>query len=128
MADNGDVKYLYANKAGTAEVTVREGSEQGPLIGTVTIVVSEAPCQSITLDSEEYTTYVDDYFSIDYELDPWETTDKVTIESDNPKVLKVEYNEEDETWEYTPLKVGEANVTIKCGNQSATCKVTVEEW
>jgi hypothetical protein len=120
--------YIKANKVGTAEVTVIEGSENGTVIGTVTIAVAEAPCQSITLESQEYTTYVDDYFYIDYELDPWDTTDKVTIESNNPEVLKVEYNEEYQSWTYSPLKVGEANVTIKCGNQSAVCKVVVEEW
>jgi hypothetical protein len=120
--------YLIANKTGTAEVTLREGSEQGTVIGTVTIVVSEAPCQSITVDSDEYTAYVDDYFYISYELDPWDTTDKVTIESDNPDVLKVEFDEEMGDWSYTPLKVGEANITIKCGNQSVVSKVVVEEW
>lgn len=119
--------YLYGNKVGTGVVTVRQGSAQGTVIGNVTVTVAEAPCQSITLDSEEYSTYVGGYFNIYYDLDPWETTDKVTIESDNPDVLKVEYNEE-EDWEYTPLKVGEANITIKCGNQSAVCKVVVEEW
>lgn len=117
---------LYANKTGTAEVTVREGSEQGTEIGTVTIVVAEAPCQGISLDSQEYTAYVDDYFSIYYDLDPWDTTDKVTIESDNPAVLKVEFSQDENDWVYTPLKAGEANITIKCGSQSATCKVVVE--
>lgn len=124
----GDYLYLYGNKTGTAEVTIREGSEDGPVLGTVTIVVAEVPCESITLEYEEYTAYVDGYLYIDYELNPWDTTDKVTIESDNPEVLKVEYDEEYEYWAYTPLKVGEANITIKCGNQSVVCKVTVEEW
>jgi hypothetical protein len=119
--------YLYANKTGKVDVTVREGSEQGKEIGTVTITVAELPCESISAD-EEYTTYVgDEYFNIYYDLEPWDTTDKVTIESDNPDVLKVEYNEEDQYWEYTPVKVGEAKVTIKCGNQSVVCKVIVEE-
>ncbi len=125
--------YIYGNKAGTAEVTVKEGSEQGTVIGTVSIVVAEAPCKAITVDSEEeLSTYIgDEYFEINYELDPWDTTDKVTIESDKPEVLKVVYNEEEERWEYTPLKAGKANITIKCGSQSATVKVVVtkeEEW
>jgi hypothetical protein len=120
--------YLYANKTGTAEVIVKEGSETGTVIGTVTIVVTESPCESITLDSEEYTTYVgDESFSLSYSLEPWETTDKVTIESDKPAVLKVEYNEKEETWVYTPLKAGEVNITIKCGKQSAVAKVVVEK-
>lgn len=127
LVGNGSELYLYANKTGTAEVTVRENSEQGTVIGTVKVTVSDAPCESITVDSE-YTTYVGDYFNIYYELEPWDTTDKVTVESDNTKVLKAEYNEEYEEWEYTPLEVGEANITIKCGDQSVVCKVIVEEW
>lgn len=123
-----DSLYLYANKVGTTEVTVREGSEDGTVIGTVTITVAEAPCVGIEVDSNEYTAYVDDeYFYINYSLNPWNTTDKVSIESDNPDVLKVEYNEAEAYWFYTPLKAGTANITIKCGNQSAVCKVTVEE-
>ncbi|MDF2944796.1 MAG: Ig domain protein group 2 domain protein [Herbinix sp.] len=128
LIENGGDLNLYANKTGTAEVTVTEGSENGTVIGSVTINVIEAPCQSITVDSEEYTTYVDDYFYITYDLDPWDTTDKVTIESDNPKVLKVEYDKDSDSWTYTPLKVGKANITIKCGNQSVVSKVVVEEW
>lgn len=120
--------YLHGNKTGTGEVIIREGSEQGTVIGTVTVVVAEAPCESITLESEEYTAYVGEYFSIYYDLEPWETTDKVTIESDNSKVLKVEYNQEEQSWEYTPLKAGEAKITIRCGNQSVVTKVIVEEW
>lgn len=127
LKQKGSDLYIYANKTGTAEVTVREGTEQGAIIGTVTIVVSEAPCENLYLDSEEYTTSVDDYFYIYYNVEPWDTTDKVSIESDNPDVLKVEYNQENESWDYTPLKVGEANITIKCGNQSVVCKVVVEE-
>ncbi len=125
---NDSTLLLYANKIGTVDVTVKEGSEQGPVIGTVTFVVAEAPCEGITVEPE-FSTYVgDDYFSVYYDLEPWDTTDKVTIESDNSEVLKVEYDQESESWVYTPLKVGEANVTIKAGNQSATTKVIVEEW
>lgn len=118
---------LYANKTGTAEVTVREGSVEGTVIGTVTVVVSEAKCQSITIDEEEYTTYVGDNFSIYYDLEPYETTDKVIIESDNPDILKVEYIPEYEEWIYTPLKVGEVKITIKCGDKTEVCTVIVEE-
>lgn len=128
LRQNGSALYLYANKTGTAEVTVKEGSEKGAVIGTVKITVSEVPCESIIVDSYEYTTYVDGYFNIYFDLEPWDTTDKVTIESDNPDVLKVEYDELYDSWTYQPLKVGEANITIKCGNQSVVCKVEVEEW
>lgn len=120
--------YIYGKKVGTAQVTIREGSEDGALIGTVTINVSEAHCEEIIVDELEYTTYIDDYFDIYYNLEPWDTTDKVTIVSDNPDVLKVEYDEEEDYYSYTPLKAGEANVTITCGDQSVVCKVVVEEW
>jgi len=123
-----DQLYLYANKTGTAEVTVTIGTAQGTAIGSVSVVVTDAPCQSITVDSNTYTAYVnEEYFRISYDLEPYETTDKATIESDNPDVLKVEYNEEEGNWSYSPLKVGEANITIKCGSQSVVCKVVVED-
>lgn len=128
LRQSGSVVYIDANKTGTEEVTVREGSADGTVIGTVNFVVSESPCLGITADSEEYTAYVGEDFSIYYELDPWDTTDKVTIESDNPDVLKVEYSEDEENWVYTAVKTGEANITIKCGDQSITRKVVVEEW
>lgn len=128
LSKDGTNNYLYANKTGTADVIVREGSEQGTVIGTVTIVVTEAPCESITLDSEEFSTYVgDEYFNIYYSVEPGDTTDKVTIKSDKPEVLKVEYNEEEESWVYTPLKAGEANITITCGDKSVVAKVVVEK-
>lgn len=125
---NGNDVSLYGNKTGTAKVSVREESETGALIGTVTITVKENPCEEILLDEKEYTTYVDDYININFDLEPWDTTDKVTITSDNPKVLNVEYDEDEMTWNYTALKAGTANVTIQCGSQSVVCKVTVEEW
>ena len=123
--DSDSDLYFYTNKAGTANITIREGSETGKVIGNVAVSVQEAPCEGIVLDSNEVTAYIGDYFEIFYDLEPWDTTDKVTVESDNPEVLKVEY--EDEYWNCIPVKSGEANVTIKCGNQSAVCKVTVVE-
>ena len=94
---------LFGQVPGTATVTVRKGSETGDVIGTLKVKVYEATCQDIILDSNELTTYVgDEYFYVYYELDPYDTTDKVTFESDNPEVLKVEYTEYD-GWKYTPL-------------------------
>ncbi len=128
LVQDGSNLSIYGNKAGTAQVIVKEESEQGTVIGTATIVVKEVPCESITVDSEEYTTYIgDEYFEIEYELDPWDTTDKVTIESDKPDILKVVYDEEEQSWIYTPLKAGKANITIKCGNQSVVRQVVVTE-
>ncbi len=121
-----DELYLYGNKAGSTEVTIREGGKDGNVIGTVTVTVSEAACEEIILE-EPSTAYVDDYFSLYYDLEPWDTTDTVSIESDNPEVLKVEYDQESEEWVYSPLKAGEVTITIKCGNQSVTTKVIVEE-
>ncbi len=122
-----DGYYLYANKAGTTEVSIREESKEGKLIGTVTFVVAEAPCQGITLEQHEVVTSIDeaDYFYLYYETTPERTTDKVFIESDNPEVLKVEYDEEYQYWIFNFLKVGEANLTYKCGDFSDVCKVTI---
>lgn len=126
LIEEGDSLYLYGNKVGTGELTISE--VDGDVIGTVTVTVAEAPCESITVYSEEYTAYVDETFNLDYYLEPWNTTDKVTMESDNANVVKVEYNLDEESWECTALKEGEANITIKCGNQSVVYKIIVEEW
>ena len=117
----------YANKVGTAKITVKESSEDGREIGNLTIHVLEYPCTKIEVE-DEYTTYVDDSFYIYYGLEPENTTDTLTIRSDNEKVLKVEYEKDNQDWVYTPLKPGEANVTITCGGQTVTCKVIVEEY
>lgn len=119
--------YLYGNKVGSAKVTVRENSDKGELIGTINFVVSEAPCKEIIVTETEYTTYEgEDYFGIYYKPDPWNTTDKVTITSDNPDVLKVTYDEEYYGgYSYQVGKAGKAIVTISCGEISIECVVTV---
>jgi hypothetical protein len=118
---------LVGQVPGTATVTVRKGSVTGDVIGTLKIKVYEAACEEIVLESNELTTYVgDEYFSIYFDLEPYDTTDKVTIESDKPEILKVKYSE-DEGWVYSPLKAGTANVTIKCGSKTAVVKVIVTE-
>lgn len=118
---------MFGQVPGTATVTVRKGSNTGDVIGTIKVKVYEAVCEDIILENNELTTYVgDSYFNIYFELEPYDTTDKVTIESDKPEILKVEYSEEN-GYVYTPLKAGVANVTIKCGTKSAVVKVTVTE-
>lgn len=127
MNQDEDDVILYANKAGKAKVSVREGSENGTLIGTINFVVSEIRCNEIIPQDNEYTTYEgDEYFYIYFELEPWNTTDKVTITSDNPDVIKVTYNEEEYSWYYKVGKAGKATVTIKCGDKSVAIPVTVE--
>lgn len=125
--DNSGELYYYGNKVGTAEVTIKEASENGRVIGTLKINVKEYPCTNIEVE-DEYTTYVGyDDFNIYFELEPENTKEAVTIQSDNEQVLKVEYDEKYQEWVYSPLKAGEANVTITCGAQTVTCKVIVEE-
>jgi hypothetical protein len=120
--------FVYANKAGTAKLTVREGSKDGKSIGTITFVVSEAPCEEIIPDLYEYTTYEGDLnFNIYFDLEPWNTTDTVIVTSDNTDVLSVSYNEDYRCFDYKVGKAGKANVTIKCGDKSAVVVVTVVE-
>ncbi len=117
---------LKGQVPGNATVTVREGSETGNVIGTIKVKVYEAVCENILVYSDA-TTYVgDEYFYFYYELQPYDTTDEVTFESDNPDVLKVVFDEYN-GWEFKPLKVGTANVTIKCGSKTEVTKVTVVE-
>ncbi len=119
---------FYANKAGSVEVTVTEGSSDGTVIGTFTVTVIEIPVEKIILDPE-YTAYVgDEYFSIYYDVEPYDTTDKLSkVESDNSEVLKVEYDSQYNYWIITPLKAGVANITLTVGDKTAVTKVTVKE-
>ena len=112
---------------GTAKVTVREGSNTGTVIGTMNVKVYLPLCEDIVLESNEVTTYVGDVlFLVYFALEPYDTTDIVTIETDAPEILKVEYDEY-QGWVYNPLKAGTANVTIKCGDKTAVCEVTIVE-
>lgn len=118
--------YLFGNKVGTATVSIREGSQDGTLIGKINFVISEAPCQDIYIMNNEYIVYEgEEYFDIYFSLEPWNTTDKVTVTSDNPEVLKVIFNESYSSWEYEVGKAGKATITISCGDLSADCAVTV---
>lgn len=126
IRDYSDSVTFYANKAGTAKVSIREGSEDGVLLGTVNFVITEVPCQKIEVQKDEYTVYEGkDYFGIYFRLDPWNTTDKVTVTSDNPDVINVTNDNEYGDWEYKVGKVGKATITISCGEQSVERVVTV---
>lgn len=120
--------YLVGNKAGTVDVKVRKGSETGEVIGTVKVKVIEIPCQSVSFYEDEYVTYVDDYFYFDLDVNPWDTTDKFTYTTDNPSVLKVEYDKEWNYWVIEPVGPGKATLTVTCGNSTDSCTVIVKDW
>ncbi|HWT73796.1 MAG TPA: Ig-like domain-containing protein, partial [Mobilitalea sp.] len=66
LYEDGGSLYLYAKNPGTTEVNIYENSEGGTLVGTVTVNVKELPVESISLYSNELTTYVgDENFYID---------------------------------------------------------------
>lgn len=112
---------------GTAKITVREGTINGPIIGVMNVKVYLVPCEAISLEEDELTTYVgDEQFIINYSLEPFDTTDELIIESDNTDLLKIEYDEIVGI-RFTPLKAGTVNVTFKCGDKTAVCKVTILE-
>ncbi len=112
---------------GSAKITVREGTINGNIIGVMNVRVYQAPCEDIILEEEELTTFVgDNQFYINYSIEPYDTTDILTIESDNTDILKVEYDETRGIL-YTPLNAGTANVTFKCGDKTTVCKITVLE-
>lgn len=56
------------------------------------------------------------------ELTPPDSTDAITFESDAPEVATVS-----ESGVVTGVSAGAANITVKAGDQSAVCAVTVSE-
>ena len=76
--------------------------------------------QSITLSDTEKSIVEGSSYSLSVTYNPTNATDKSTTwTSDNEKVATVSGGR------ITAVSVGTANITAKCGNATATCKVTV---
>lgn len=120
-----DYDVLLARKLGTGEIVIREGSADGAVVGKVKVHVIENKCTAIYLE-KEYKTYVgDEYFGIYAEIEPYNTTDEILIESSDTSILDIKLHETDGYLVYTPLKEGVVTVTITCGDIVETVTVDV---
>lgn len=80
---------------------------------------SEVPCTSISLDKSELTFDGEGTQTITATVTPTDTTDRIVWISDNTAIATVENGV------VTPVADGLAVITATCGNQIATCTVTV---
>lgn len=116
---------VTAVSVGKATVTA---TTTNGLKATCAITVAETPASSIFIDKESLgirgdnlEMRVGDVKTINVSVEPATTTDKtVTFISSNTKVATV-----DATGKITALSLGNAMLTVTCGNASATCTISV---
>lgn len=114
--NDGLVTLLKAGKV-TITATATDGSN---IRGTLEITVTDVEAESISLDKTTYSGTVGGSVTLVASLTPDGVTQTVTFESSNPGVATV-----DNEGKVTLVGVGEATITAKCGDKTATCAVTV---
>ncbi|MBQ5327653.1 MAG: Ig-like domain-containing protein [Oscillospiraceae bacterium] len=115
--------YFNAKAPGTSTVTVTVGE----VSASIEVEVYEAPVEKITLDKTEATILNIETLVLNATTDPAEHTDgNIEWSSSDETVVTVSMGTRN-SGTVTPVGVGEATVTAKVGNVSATCKVTVTE-
>ena len=87
---------------------------------TITVTAAPKPATDITLDREELTLTVGDTETLVATVTPSDTTDTVAWSSDKTGVATV-----DSTGMVTAVAPGEAIITAKAGEETATCTVKV---
>ena len=91
------------------------------VVGAVTDAVVIIPATNISLNKNEVTIYVGGGEKLIATVEPADTTDSISWESDNTGVATV-----DDTGRITAVAAGVANITVKAGSRSASCVVMVE--
>ena len=86
----------------------------------ITVTAAPKPATDITLNRSELTLTVDDTETLVATVTPPDTTDTVAWSSDKPGVATV-----DSTGKVTAVAPGEAIITAKAGEETATCTVKV---
>ncbi|MBR3935213.1 MAG: Ig-like domain-containing protein, partial [Oscillospiraceae bacterium] len=115
--------YFRAEAPGTSTVTVTVGE----VSDSIEVEVYEAPVEKITLDKTEVTILTVETLVLNATTDPAEHTDgNIEWSSSDETVVTVGRGTRN-SGTVTPVGVGEAIITAKVGNVSATCKVTVKE-
>ena len=109
--------------AAVIKVTDGRGAEKTITIhvGAVTVGVITRPATDIRLNKSAVTIHTGGSEQLIATVEPADTTDTITWESDNIGVATV-----DDTGKITAVAAGVANITVKAGSRSASCVVTVE--
>lgn len=126
-----------ATKLGETVVTVYADESKTKLLGSYRVKVMEVHADIMDVE-EKYETYVgaedislnDLYFTIEAnDYSSFFITDPIEVVSDNPSIVSVHKNLEDEdeiyAWSMKPLAKGTANITITCGKLVSKCTITV---
>ena len=88
----------------------------------VTVTAAPTPATGISLNKDELTLTAGATETLTATVTPSDTTDTVAWSSNKPEVATV-----DSTGKVTAVAPGEATITAKAGEQSASCAVTVNE-
>lgn len=115
--------YFNAIAPGTATVTVTVGE----VSDSIEVEVYEAPVEKITLDKTEVTILTVETLVLNATTDPEDHTDGNIEWSSSDETVATVSRGTRNSGTVTPVGVGEAIITAKVGNVSATCKVTVKE-
>ncbi len=107
---------MTAVGGGKAVITAKAGDKSATCEVTVTV-----PVTGVTLDKTELSLVKGESAELTAVVEPEDATDKtVTWESSDEKVATV-----DENGKVTAVGGGKAVITVKAGDKSATCEVTV---
>ena len=114
---------VTAVSEGTATITATaNGDSTKAATCTVTVKPDSVPAESVTLNKTALTLEIGDTATLTATVEPADATDKtVTWESSDETVATV-----DENGVVTAVGRGEATVTVKAGEASATCTVEVQ--
>lgn len=88
-------------------------------LATVELVIEEIPCTAISLGESSKTVTSDTPFTLTATVTPLDTTDDIEWSSSDSSVATVENGV------VSIVGIGSTTITVTCGNQSATCDVTV---
>ncbi len=95
-------------------------AEQYATENDIAFVAQEIATEEVTLTETELTLGRNTEYQLTAGLNPMDSTDEVTWSSSDEKVAKV-----DQTGKIQAIAVGEAVITAKAGEKTATCKMTV---
>ena len=112
---------VTAMKAGSATVTVTTADGSKTASCSVTVTEASVAVLSVSISPETAELEVGEKLTLTATVLPDNATDKtVTWESDNPSIVSVDQN-----GLVLGVTIGDATITAKAGEKSASCKLTI---